>query len=172
MDPLTSLSVAGNIVQFIEFTYSLLKGTVSVYASATGAPKEAELLEEIYSNLKQHSDQLESKKSNDSDVTNRNICCLAAKCKSECQSLLQKLEKLQRSKHPGPKLWKSFRVALADVMSSRDVSSLQNRIATYQSQLVLLLCAATKYVIIHRGRKASLFAHDVRLMQSVNRCAR
>ncbi|KAH6976412.1 hypothetical protein BKA56DRAFT_618326 [Ilyonectria sp. MPI-CAGE-AT-0026] len=143
MDPLTSLSVASNIVQFIEFTYSLLKGTVSVYASATGAPKEAELLEDIYSSLKQHSDQLESKKSNDSDVTNRNICCLAAKCKSECQSLLQKLENLKRSNHSGPKLWKSFRVALADAMSSRDVSSLQNRIATYQSQLVLLLCAAT-----------------------------
>lgn len=37
MDPLTALSLAGNIVQFVEFSSKLLKEGHSLYKSRTGA---------------------------------------------------------------------------------------------------------------------------------------
>jgi hypothetical protein len=47
MDPLTALSVAGNIIQFVDFSYKLISSSYKLYESASGALVENLELEAI-----------------------------------------------------------------------------------------------------------------------------
>jgi hypothetical protein len=53
MDPLTAVGLAGNIVQFVDFTGKLISATQKLYVSESGANAENLELEGLAQNLQQ-----------------------------------------------------------------------------------------------------------------------
>ena len=58
MDPISVIGLAGNIVQFVDFTWKLIDEARSLYDSSTGASEENDLLELITKDLNDHYDNL------------------------------------------------------------------------------------------------------------------
>lgn len=51
LDPLTALAIAGNIVQFVEFSGKIISGRSELFQSSTGVLKSNEALEAITKDL-------------------------------------------------------------------------------------------------------------------------
>ncbi|KAI7779269.1 hypothetical protein LA080_001032 [Diaporthe eres] len=60
MDPLTAFSLAGTIIQYLDFTTSLVRTTVEIHDSIKGLSSEVSSLEEVYTALSEFSSELET----------------------------------------------------------------------------------------------------------------
>ncbi|KAK3329135.1 hypothetical protein B0H66DRAFT_14431 [Apodospora peruviana] len=161
MDPLSSLSLAGTTIQFVQFIGSLLSNTRRIYNSATGLSSESELLETIYGKLSTFSSELSAtsetapetqpaatseeppqarRSSNDASIAE-----LARICKEDCDNLIGILEKVKNKNSPAlaPKWWKSFQSALLEVTKWDEIKDIKARIEKTQTQMVFYLCLAS-----------------------------
>ena len=158
MDPLSSLSLAGTAVQFLQFVASLLRNTRKIHNSAAGLSSESELLEAVYGRLSHFSSELATeaaperlvdgagseearprKSSNEASIVE-----LAKICKCDCDVLLGILEKLRKKSSSAPKWWKSFQAALCEVTKADEVKEIKARIERNQTQMVFYLCLASR----------------------------
>ncbi|KAH8808677.1 hypothetical protein F5884DRAFT_379393 [Xylogone sp. PMI_703] len=60
MDPLSALSLATSVVQFVQFVFSLINGTQKIYKTCCGISVQAENINEIYQRLYELSGNLET----------------------------------------------------------------------------------------------------------------
>ncbi|KAK3933619.1 hypothetical protein QBC46DRAFT_401617 [Diplogelasinospora grovesii] len=119
MDPLTALSVAASVIQFIQFASSLISNTNEIYDSANGASANTLHLEDVYSKLKSlsktlsvhvglqippghagisgSSNKLAEQKLGEKASPDQGLALvqLSADCKADCNELLKALEKLK-----------------------------------------------------------------------------
>ncbi|KAI1420431.1 hypothetical protein F5Y12DRAFT_773072 [Xylaria sp. FL1777] len=156
MDPLSALSLAGTVVQFVQFAVSLINGAKRIYV--TGHSIETETLDGIYRLLSGFSSDLGTQcgghlqpfPGNLQLLANRRAVALgslAARCKQDCDHLLAIVNRLKTSSVTGPRWWASFIVALKEVAKAKEVKELQERIEGYQSQMVLHLCAISNQAV-------------------------
>ena len=119
LDPLTALGLAGNIVQFVDFSSKIVSKARDIHNSANGSLPEnidtetvAQSLRVLYSNI---APQLDSPSSAQEEILNK----LCIGCDNIAQELLQALGKLtiqgKRTK------WKSLRQALKSVSSKEEL---------------------------------------------------
>ena len=110
MDPISALSVASNVVQFVEFGISLFTGAQTIYQSASAMGEENRILYCITADLQRLSDSIII--SNDA---NKDLEDLAEECKRMCGEFLQQHKKLSVQ---GTKIkWKSFKAVLREAWS-------------------------------------------------------
>ncbi|KAI0440511.1 hypothetical protein F4803DRAFT_465700 [Xylaria telfairii] len=156
MDPLSALSLAGTVVQFVQFAASLINGTRKIYV--TGHSIETETLDGIYRLLSDFSSDLGARCSGHPQpflgdlqrLANRRAAALgslATKCKHDCDQLLEIVTRLKTSSVTGPRWWASFVVALKEVAKAKEVKEIQERIEGYQGQMILHLCAISNQAI-------------------------
>ncbi|KAI2602353.1 hypothetical protein GGR54DRAFT_525612 [Hypoxylon sp. NC1633] len=142
MDPLSALALAGNVLQFIEFTTGLLSKTIEVYKSATGASSASLALEEICRQLSAFGDSLHAGEGNSygsaSETALRGVADL---CSADCARLLTVLTNL-RVKDGNHRAWKSFRAALKLAWKGeQEIETLISRLRDRQSMMTLHICA-------------------------------
>ena len=148
LDPLTALSVAGNVVQFVDFTTKLLSKSRKIYNSANGALVENMELEAVARNLMELSSRISEafrSKADDVQLTweDRNLQTLCENCGAVAEEILALLGKLKlHSKHGK---WDSFRKALKTVGSENELDGLMRRLEMYRKQLDTLLLASLRY---------------------------
>lgn len=145
MDPLSALALAGNILQFIEFTTKLLVTGVEVYKSATGTVDANLALEEISQQLFGLSGRLcvgeRNTRGSASELALRNIANL---CNADCSRLLSVLNDL-KVKDESQRGWKSFRAALKLAWKDeQEIEKLMTRLRDRQSMMTLHICAISK----------------------------
>ncbi|KAF6809448.1 hypothetical protein CSOJ01_06926 [Colletotrichum sojae] len=141
MNPLAALGLASNVVQFVDFTSGLMRTAKEIYRSADGATSAVLDLDTLYSELRDHLDQLVlghnkagrylhlmSTRSNSSDHTLRNMSTL---CKSDCEKLLTKIKELKDSGGSRGR-WRSFRIALKYVWNEEEIQDLEHRLIRTQ----------------------------------------
>lgn len=58
MEPLTALGLAGNLVQFVQFSSSLIHSSMEIYQSAFGATADVLTIESIYKQLQSFHEEL------------------------------------------------------------------------------------------------------------------
>ena len=51
IEPLTALSLAGNVIQFVQFAVSLVTGAQKILVSSTGLSDDSQRLEDVYTKL-------------------------------------------------------------------------------------------------------------------------
>jgi hypothetical protein len=152
MDPLSALGLAGNVVQFVQFATSLFKGTKQIYLSASGISDDHESLEDIYEKLLVFCTELEAGSCQaiggdgvlTSDLQENSpspITELASRCAQDCRQLLKSIDSLRVKSSSGPRFWRCLRVALMEVLKVGEMDKLQERITSYQRQMVLNLCS-------------------------------
>jgi len=149
LDPFSALGLAGNIVQFVDFSAKLVSGGVELYRSADGAlPKNAELkatvtdLSSITRKLQTH-DQGSPQHPYSKDETA--LVNLSAQCKILGDKLVEVLEDLTVS--GSHKKWKSVRQALRSVWKETEIQDMQKRLDSFRSQITLRLIAILRFVI-------------------------
>lgn len=93
MDPITALSLAFNVITFVDFAWELVSGAVEIYQSPTGRTTENIHVENVIRDLQGASDDLSISNLGDSKEAERlkqlALCC--TKLAGELLDLLKKL---------------------------------------------------------------------------------
>ena len=100
LDPVTALSLASNVIQFVDFGSKLLSKTRELHKSTTGALSEDIELEIITDDLKVLSSQLQFPQSSqvyghDLDESENSLVALSVKCTAISEELLGALNQLK-----------------------------------------------------------------------------
>lgn len=163
LDPLSALSLAGNVVQFIEYSCSILSESRKYYQSATRTSSENIELENVADSLRQFSVQLQCPK-NDQRLPPRDdeaaFANVLASCWEVANELLQAVQRL-KAKDGTHKRWNSFRQALVSVWNKDKLLRMQSRLAFLREQVTLHLVSTVRsdYLfisVIHHSFLSSL----------------
>ncbi|KXX78862.1 Vegetative incompatibility protein HET-E-1 [Madurella mycetomatis] len=155
MDPLTTLGLAANVMQFVSFASSLISKMREISTSADGATSETTTLDTVYGRLHRLSSELglASQKNavlealdEKKDVVNLIFAIndLSRSCKEDCDKLLNVVQTL-KSSGGTRRRWQSFRLALKGVWKSDEIAGLEQRLHYTQTSLTLHVCALTNY---------------------------
>ncbi|KAJ5741915.1 hypothetical protein N7533_011324 [Penicillium manginii] len=137
LDPLSSLSLACTVCQFLEFSGTLFSKSHKIYKSATGYDEDTDSLFGITKDLRSLTEKLEipiDSKSLPAEETE--LADLGDKCKQTADELLLVLNDLQDSK---TSRWSSFRAALRTVWAQDRIDGMARKLESYRSQLILRL---------------------------------
>ncbi|MCJ1437265.1 hypothetical protein MMC27_006651 [Xylographa pallens] len=144
VDPFTALSLAGTVVQFVDYGSKLIKEGSELYHSAGGAlPVNAEL-EKITVNLKEITKKLESSARTDTGSTGDTketgaLRSLAESCSEAADELLNVLEDL---KVKGTnRQWQSLRQALRSSHKKDEIRKIEKKLDKLQQMLNTRLIA-------------------------------
>ena len=146
LDPMSAISLAGNVVQFVDFTSRIVSKGRRVYLSAEGAlPKNLEL-EVITNDLSQIAKSLRENEVNTAKLSNaeKALYTMADDSCKIAEELLKRLDKLKvksDAKHRG---WKSIRQALKSVWSKEKIDELSERLSLFRDQLQLHILVSMK----------------------------
>jgi hypothetical protein len=141
MDPLTALSVAGTIIQFVDFGSKLLSSGIELYKSVQGTLKVHEELELVTSDLNSVIIKFRQRSRSplgeiDRPLTTDNqhqedsfhtICDEAARIANE---LLTRLQKLKVKANGKLRSWESLKAAVKAAWSQDEIASLTRRLST------------------------------------------
>ena len=130
MDPVAALGLAGNIVQFVDFSCKVIQDTKSLYKSSTGASAENDVLEVICSDLVDLDNALTAPSA--PGAIPDSMRNLASMCKEVAAELLGTLDKI-RTREPRRK-WKSFVQALRSVWKKEQIEELVKRMERLRSE--------------------------------------
>ena len=148
LDPLTALSVAGTIVQFVDFSSKLLAKSREIYESASGASIDNNQLEAIAKDLEGLNARLRkplpSQQSlDDSDIS---LVKLGEQCAGVAAELIHALEEL-KVRGTTHLRWKSFRKALKSVRKREEVEAITLRLQNFREELNLHILVNLRYVL-------------------------
>lgn len=142
MDPLTAISLASAIVQFIDFSSKLVDGARQIYDSASGATEADRSLEVIANEMQRCASKLDNPDIQSQSEDDRALCRLAKECKILSDQLLDLLEKT-KARDPKSRIQSTW-AALKTKMHERQKLELQNRLSSCRSQLELQLGFLTR----------------------------
>lgn len=141
MDPLSALSLAGTVVQFIQAAGSLITSTQQIHRSASGASEEIEWLDATYGSLSKFNDQLLQGCQTGIDDQ---IKSLAETCRSDCQQLMTIVENVKLQHGRKRHWWSSARKALRQAWKLDDIARIEQRIASVQRTIVFRICTLSR----------------------------
>ncbi|KAL2784093.1 hypothetical protein BJX66DRAFT_96207 [Aspergillus keveii] len=136
MDPLTAVSLAGTILQFIDFSSKLVAGTYGVYRSGSGVTAKNDDIATVIADLKEVTVEL------DVDIPERGkhekaLKALAMKCADLSGQLLAVLDKLKTSNRHSA--WKSMRVKWSSMRKSDEIQRFERRLGEYRAEILVRL---------------------------------
>ena len=138
MEALAAVGLAGNIVQFVDFSCKLFEQSASIYHSRAGTSTGARSLESVTEDLRSLTTTL-TKSTRQSGAQNgqQSLYKLAKECEDAATELLSTLHSLQ-AKKPGSK-WSSFRAALATNWNQTRIDAMERKLDSYRYQLIVHL---------------------------------
>lgn len=143
LDPLSALSVAAALFQFIDFTAKIVSKGNHLFQSANGILPENESIESTTIRLRDLAGPLQSQTPTVGGYPeDRALKALCGECVDIAMQLLAQLEKLKVPENCNNRRWKSFRQALKSVWSKDKVDELNKRLRGLDEQLrthILLL---------------------------------
>ena len=155
MDPLTALSTAGTIIQFVDFGIKVLVAGNSLHHSTTGAIPENVKLEWVTRDLMSLTAKLSqagnlSEPSPDS-VYLKEIC---SRCEEIGKDLLRRLKRLRLKSNKG--VLQRFHVALKATWARKDLEGLVLQLERYKRSIETRFLVDLRYVYVPPSRAAYL----------------
>ncbi|KAI0185799.1 hypothetical protein EV127DRAFT_306135, partial [Xylaria flabelliformis] len=154
MDPLTAVGLAGNVVQFVQFTSDLIQTAVEIHKSSTGCSADVLTLDSLYQQLSDFNDGFSSGSKNAHGYLHErggkstqglpSFQVLSLRCKSDCKELLSVVKTLKKQHGPG-KRWQSFRTALRIVWEKDRIEELEKRLNRTQTSMTLQICTIASH---------------------------
>jgi len=145
MDPLTALSLASAVVQFVDFGISILKAGNEVYRRLDGCSIRNAAIEDVTTDLQELMDRLKVQppKSSGTPLTpaQASLNCLVQRCSDTAQELLGRLKEVKAN---GRGIWKTIPAAFLAVWSKKDIEEISERLESYQVQLNTHILAALR----------------------------
>ena len=180
MDPFSALSVAGNVVQFVDFMSGLISTSRELYKSANGTLSVNGDLEITTKDLIQICDGLIIRPRDSVEDSNSfNLECalvpLCKSCKQLGEELLELLQKLRvKGRH---KKLMSVQQALRSVCKGSKIRCYQQRLGEFRSQITIHLIGALQsrgspgQVIAANSETKELVSGQSRIAQALNELA-
>lgn len=138
MDPLTSLAIAGNVVQFVDFASKLVSKGLQIYRSEDGALSENLEVEVVTKDLVKLAAKINDSVPIERDLNNPSnedveLIKLCDGCVAVGGELTARLNQLKvMGPHRG---WKSMRQAIKSVWTKEDVDAIAQRLKAFRDQL-------------------------------------
>lgn len=153
MDPLSALSLAGNVVQFVDFGYKLVSNSRDFYKSSHGALEAHVQLELITSDLRAFLDKLkqrpalklsgpQTRKETKWEADFDGICNHAGKVAEE---LVARQEGL-RVKGAGHRRWESLQMAVRSAWRRNEIERLKEELSELRDVLETRLMLSIRSV--------------------------
>ncbi|ORX92514.1 hypothetical protein BCR34DRAFT_608794 [Clohesyomyces aquaticus] len=144
LDPLVAVGLAGNLVQFLDFSCKLFSETRKIYRTGIGAAEETREISQVTTNLRDLSSKLSSdfhgrQRGSNTAVQDFKLYSIASDCTRCADELLEALEKIT-TKDP-PTLWKSFQMCLKTVWKQDRIEAMELRLDRLRSDLILAMQA-------------------------------
>jgi hypothetical protein len=143
MDPLTAFSLAGNVIQFVDFSTKLLLTGRELYRSASGALQPYEELELVTTDLVAICDKLHHEEELGPEF--ERVC---REAKEIAHELLRRLNRLKVTKGQGmqsPKKWETLQQAFAIAWSKNDVEGLVARLTKIKGAIEMRILSSLRY---------------------------
>jgi len=147
MEALATVGLAGNIVQFIDFSCKLFDQARTIHNSPSGASRYAQDLETITSSLRSLSENLRkipqsqsrnaTSKPRQEGAALKELKELAKGCESVANELITVLQSV-RTKNPASK-WSSFRASLASMWKEQKINAIKDQLDSYRFQIAMQL---------------------------------
>lgn len=156
LDPLTALALAGNIMQFVEFSGKIISGSSELFQSSSGVLKSNEALEAITKDLVAMTSKLGQLDLDDQshllieeDQALQDLC---RSCTSVADELLLRLNKLKVPTSIGQgkrKRWKSAQHVVQSAWAEKELSTLGGQLAGFKQALELRIVAQLRYARVN-----------------------
>jgi hypothetical protein len=144
LDPLTAISLAGNVAQFVDFSSRIVSRTRELTKSSYGATQEAYNAEILIRDLVRITEQVKDgartasvSSPAEEDKALEDLC---DGCIILSERMIKRLEKLKLEEGAGKR--RAFLHALKSVWSQRELESEESQLATYRSQLEFRVLAS------------------------------
>lgn len=156
MEALAAVGLAGNVVQFIDFTCKLFDQAIAIHHSHAGVSQDTQDLESITRKLQQFNIQLleatqkpsRCGASSGASAPHSNLQYLAKDCHYAAEDLLSALRGLKAKKSGSN--WSSFRAALAEIWKQPRIDGLEKKLSAYRLQLIMELDLMHRQVMWHQ----------------------
>jgi hypothetical protein len=141
MEALAAIGLAGNIVQFVDFTSSLISKTCNIYRSTSNPTHELSDFKSIAKHLHEYTETFER-----TTGDHGGIALLASRCNTVARELLRVITDLDPRDPAGKTLgkWGSFRLAWKSVRKKEEISALHARLDSLRDELMLYLVSKTR----------------------------
>lgn len=141
---LAAIGLAGNIIQFISFSFVLISKTKELHQSASGALHESVELSVVAQDIQTFSRNLNLKAS-----PSKQLSEIALRCEAIAGELLGAIAKLQHKSNlngsgKAPTTWRSFRKALKCVWDKPHIDDLKVRLERLRDQVMIHLVSDTR----------------------------
>lgn len=134
LDPLTAISLASAIVQFVDFSLKIVSQTQEIYQSASGATRENVTISEITEDIKALNHNIWSSTNNlQLGPSEMALHRLVESCETEADALLLLLAELKVP--PDASRWVSFKKAIKGARQRGKVQELETRLGNLQRQV-------------------------------------
>lgn len=143
MEALAAVGLAASILNFIDFSTKLVRGTYEVYASQAGTTDENAHVGNVLDDLQDITQNLATE-FKAGDKHERALVRLGQQCVSLSQELQQILQTL---KAKDASRWESVKVKLKSMRKERDIASMEKRLGEYKAELLLRLSFIMRYVL-------------------------
>ncbi|RYP91376.1 hypothetical protein DL770_002516 [Monosporascus sp. CRB-9-2] len=143
LDPVSSLSVAAAVLQFVDFSRQIVCKSKQLYGSISGTTAENLQSQTVTLRLKGLAEDLKKKaKALGAADESRNLQEICDECADVSALLLSKLHSLKLPEDSTHRRWKSFRQALKSVWTKGEVDKMATRLAVLRSELdtEVLIC--------------------------------
>jgi hypothetical protein len=131
MDPITAVSLAGTVIQFVDFTSKLVSKSTELYRSGRGVLAENADIETTTADLTKLNGRLKQTTA----VGDSDLQALCQACGDVAEQLLAALAKVKVN-GKGQK-WQSLRKALRSIWSKEEIGQLEQRLASFRGELHL-----------------------------------
>lgn len=158
MDPFSALSLAANIVQFLDFGQKLISKGKEVYKSTNGTLATHLEIELIYDDLwaiagslavhapPSPADSTDTLHSPAPNINDDQIYRLATSCQAVAQDLLSIVRDLRLDPDARHRKWQSFRQAVKSIGKQSRIDELSDRLSTFRGELMIRLVAILRWV--------------------------
>lgn len=133
LDPLTALSLASAIVQFLEFSIKIISQTQEIYQSASGTTQENVTIGQITQDVRDLSQNVTKNRNEQAQTYDIELMRLAESCEKEADALLLIVNGLKVP--PGASHWTSFKKAIKGARQKGTVKRLDNSLNRLQKQV-------------------------------------
>jgi hypothetical protein len=147
MDPLTCLSVAGTVAQFVDFSFKILKGTLQLYEDGQLAVHEQTA--RVVKDLSNFSTQMHcsvraegiSRALTENELELEKLC---KECGVLADDMISRLNKFKASDKR--QIWNSVGQVFMSVWSKKELDALESRLSKYRDMMNSRLLGCLRYV--------------------------
>jgi len=146
LDPISALSLAANVVQFVDFSSKVVSKGCRIYISADGALPNNLELEVVTNDLSRLAKGLKDSELNTVTVSEeeKSLQTMSDECSKIAEELLRRLENLKVKGNSKQRGWKSLRQALKSEWSKEELDGLSERLSIFRDQLQFHILVSMK----------------------------